>query len=119
MGADAHGTGHPIVLTERRQFSAACAEVSAAKAVLADTLGKEHWRTADANSVLGSCMAGLGEFAAAEPLLINSLPVIRKARGERAIYSRQALQRLVDFYVAWERPGEAQRYRLLLSAALE
>ncbi|MEM9056960.1 MAG: serine/threonine-protein kinase, partial [Pseudomonadota bacterium] len=77
-------TNLAIVLTEQTRFAAACDEADAARAVLSDALGPAHWRVAVADSVRGACLAGSGEQAVAEPLLTDSLPVIREARGDRA-----------------------------------
>ena len=57
-----------------------------------------HWRTAEAESVLGACLAGLGRHEDAEHLLSESHETLRRLRGERAFITRQAHERLHAFY---------------------
>ena len=49
------------------------------------------WRTPDAESVLGSCLAAQGRFAEAEPLLLGSYPILKADAGEGARYAPAAL----------------------------
>ncbi len=69
----------------------------------------DPWRVADAESVLGSCLAGQGRFSEAEPLLLRSLPVLQKDSGPT--YASAAAQRIVDLYTAWGKPERAAEYR--------
>jgi Flp pilus assembly protein TadD len=69
-----------------------------------------RWRTADAESVLGSCFMAQSRFAEAEPLLLSSYPRL-KADSEGARYAPAALQRIVDLYTAWGRPERAAAFR--------
>jgi serine/threonine-protein kinase len=65
------------------------------------------WRTADAESVLGSCLAAQGRFAEAEPLLLGSYPILKRDPGDGARYAPAARQRIVALYTAWGRPDRA------------
>jgi serine/threonine-protein kinase len=75
---------------------------------------EESARVAAAESVLGGCLAGLGHFKEAEPLLLGSYAVLARepeASGARA--ARKALDRIIELYTAWGRPGQAGAYRAL------
>ncbi len=69
------------------------------------------WRIADARSVLGHCLIGQGRYEEAEPLLVDSYPVIRDAKGGGSRYTRDALARVAALYQAWGKPDEAARYQ--------
>lgn len=45
------------------------------------------WRSADAESVLGGCLAFQGRFREAEPLLLESYPILQKDPGDGAQYA--------------------------------
>lgn len=81
-----------------RQERAVEAEPLARLAVeeLRKSYGFGHWRIADAESVLGSALAQLGNFEEAEPLLVSSLPSIRKGTSENSRYARRAEKRLAE-----------------------
>ncbi len=65
-----------------------------------------HWRIADAQSVLGHCLLAQGHYEEAEPLLIESYPVIREVKGEESRYARDALGRIVELYRNWDKEEE-------------
>jgi tetratricopeptide (TPR) repeat protein len=102
------------------QGKAAEAEPPAREALeIFRTRSPGSWRVADAESVLGGCMAGLGRFAEAEPLLLGSYAVLaREQEGGGARAARTALNRVVGLYTAWGRPDRAAVYRNLSSTAL-
>ncbi len=54
----------------------------------------EGWRTADAESVLGGCLAGLRRYEEAEPLLAAGYRRLKELRGDGDDHTRQALDRL-------------------------
>ncbi len=68
------------------------------------------WQVADAESILGAHLTGLGRYEEAEPCLIESYEVLLKIRGERAIYTRSALSRLLVLYQAWGQPDKLAEY---------
>jgi serine/threonine-protein kinase len=72
------------------------------------------WREADVESVLGSCLAAQRRFDEAEPLLLESYPVLKQDAGNGRKYAPAALQRIVDLYTAWGRPDRAAEYRSML-----
>ncbi|MGH9480168.1 MAG: tetratricopeptide repeat protein, partial [Terriglobales bacterium] len=75
---------------------------------------KGSWDTADAQSELGGCLLAQGKLAAAQPLLVNSLPVLRAKLGanDPAAVTR-ALQRLVTLYQRRGNPAPARQYAAL------
>jgi tetratricopeptide (TPR) repeat protein len=75
------------------------------------------WRVADAESVLGGCLARLGRFAEAEPMLLGSYAVLaREPEGSGARAAPAALERIVVLYKAWGRPDKAAVYQNLRKA---
>ncbi len=88
--------------------------VRRALAIFRRRLPAGHWRIAHAESVHGACLAGLGRYAEAEPLLLGAYPALKETRGEEALETGEALGRLVDLYQAWGKAEEAARYRALL-----
>ncbi|HEY3246049.1 MAG TPA: serine/threonine-protein kinase [Phycisphaerae bacterium] len=74
-----------------------------------------HWRTAEAESVLGECLIKQGRFDEAEPLLLRSYPIIRERRGAASPDTRAAVQRLVECYDGSGKSG-GDEYRALLKA---
>jgi serine/threonine-protein kinase len=62
------------------------------------------WKIADAESVLGACLTAQGRFKEAEPLLLESYPLLQKDRGEGAKHAAEAKQRINDLYKAWGKP---------------
>ncbi|HEV2845067.1 MAG TPA: serine/threonine-protein kinase, partial [Thermoanaerobaculia bacterium] len=91
------------------------AEPLAREAVAVFRGDKNHWRVADAESVLGSSLAAQGRYDEAEPLLLASYPILRKDTGGGALYAPAALRRIVDLYEAWGQPERAASYRVLLT----
>ncbi len=73
-------------------------------------------RTADAESVLGGSLAALGRYAEAEPLLTDGYAQLARASGDLRSQRRQALERLVTLYSAWQKPDRAAAYRTLLAS---
>jgi tetratricopeptide (TPR) repeat protein len=96
--------------------------VSAGKATEAEAQAREalaifqaktpkSWRVADTQSVLGGCLTALGRFPEAEPLLLNSYPVLQRDKGDGAKHAAEARQRIIDLYTAWGKPERLAAYR--------
>ncbi len=79
--------------------------------VLENALSKNHWRTAEARSFLGDCLARLGRFDEAEPLLLSGHQDLLAQRGPNHRRTREARERLAGLYEKWGRPQEAAQYR--------
>ncbi len=119
------GERHPDVAAT--QVNLASLLVSVGEFEAAERLGREaleslkeskpgHWRIAHADRVLGSCLAATGRFEEAEPLLVESYPILEKARHSCTRYTLDALLRLIDLYDAWGREKETGAYRALWEA---
>ncbi len=67
-------------------------------------------------SNLAGVLNATGRFEEAEPLLLETYPIIaQEKRG--MFYPVEALNRLVRLYEAWGKEAEAARYRALLAEA--
>ncbi len=75
-----------------------------------------HWRVAHAESVLGSSLVLLEDFARAESLLTASYPIRETPHNDCSKYNRDALLRLESLYEAWGKPEAALSYRASLDA---
>ena len=81
-------------------------------------LSDGKWQSAAVTeSVLGSCLAGLGRYEEAEQLLLSSYPEVEQRHGKTHTRTLEALQRIIDLYEAWDRPDETVRFRTLLEDA--
>jgi tetratricopeptide (TPR) repeat protein len=91
------------------RFEEARAVAVEARRILKLSLPDDSWQAAVARNTEGAALARLGEFARAEPLLLDSLALLADAPipGLPA----RGRQRLHDLYVAWGRPAEAAKYR--------
>ena len=79
-----------------------------------ESLPKEHFWVAVANSALGECLTTQKRFAEAEPLLVESYASLKSRLGQRDPRTAEALQRLVKLYEAWGKPAQAAQYRALV-----
>ena len=74
----------------------------------------DHWRTANAASAEGAALAGLGQYAAAETLLLDSYAKLGEDSGALPIVVADTTRRLADLYSAWGKSDEAARYQAML-----
>jgi serine/threonine protein kinase len=81
-----------------------------------ESLPKEHYWVAQAESALGECLTIQKRYNEAEPLLLNSYEALKISQGADNPRTTIALQRLINLYEAWNKPGQAARYRALLPA---
>ncbi len=75
------------------------------------------WRIANAESILGACLGGLGRYEEAEALLLASYPIVREKTDAGTTYTRDLLARIVVLYESWGKPEQAAEYRTLWLAA--
>jgi hypothetical protein len=80
-----------------------------ARAILSRAMPDDSWQVAAAKSTEGAALMRLHRYAEAEPLLRSSVPAL----GDSPIPGLQQTtrQRLVELYLAWGRPKEAEGYR--------
>lgn len=114
------GPDHPIRAAYLRNLASVL--VTEGKAVEAEAKAREallvfrtkqpnFWRVADTESVLGSCLTARGRFEEAEPLLLESYPVLKNDKGDGAKHAAEARQRIVELYTKWGRPERLVAYQ--------
>jgi tetratricopeptide (TPR) repeat protein len=84
-----------ILQVARHEYDAALASARGAVQILTPALSATHWKTAVGESAEGAALAGLGRYAEAEPLLVQSLGILSKDGGAPLEYRRLA-QRYLD-----------------------
>ncbi len=86
-----------ITLTREKQFFEAEANLRKALSLRLLQFAPNHYRVAMTNSALGACLADQKKFKEAEPLLVESYPIINKHFGN-AKETREAGLRLIALY---------------------
>src|SRR5205814_7193683 len=76
-----------------------------------ESLPKEHYWVALANSALGECLTIEKRYNEAEPLLVGSYESLKNSQGANNPRTRLALERLVSLYKKWQKPDLAARYQ--------
>ncbi|NNF17293.1 MAG: tetratricopeptide repeat protein [Gammaproteobacteria bacterium] len=98
-------------LVAQGRHDEALREASAALMMLKRTVGANHWRVMAANGIKGVALARQGEFATAEPLILGAYEGIRAARGDQDVFTRRALDRVVQFYADCGQSGRLREYQ--------
>ncbi len=79
-----------------------------------------NWTTFYTKSLLGAALAGQKKYADAQPLLLGGYEGMKAREAaippSAKIRLTEALVRLVQLYEAWEKPGEADKWRKELEA---
>ncbi|MBX3377448.1 MAG: protein kinase [Phycisphaeraceae bacterium] len=75
------------------------------------TVGPDHRITAYAQTVLGECLARQGRFEEAEARLVMYVPRVEAKYIPGSFMSAESRQRLVQMYLAWGRPDQAEAAR--------
>jgi tetratricopeptide (TPR) repeat protein len=70
----------------------------------------DSWRAADAESVLGGCLAAQRRFEEAEPLLVGAYEALAKDPADGKRRAGEAQARVSALYKAWGRPEQAAEY---------
>jgi serine/threonine protein kinase len=107
--------GMGLALLEQREF----ADAETFLRFYLDLAVKKHpdgWRRSDAVSALGAALVGQKNYAAAEPLLLEGYAGLRKYEAGipatfRPARMTAALERLVEFYEATNKPEEVTKWR--------
>ncbi len=89
-----------------------CEELASRALAIFRELGAGERRIADAQSVLGGCLADQRRFEAAEPLLLESHRALLASLGPEARQTLEARDRIIAAYEAWGREAEAERFRV-------
>ena len=69
-----------------------------------------------AKSTLGASLVDRGRYAEAEPLLLEYHRHLMQTSGISSTDSREAMDRLIDLYEAWQKPEQAREYRTEFAA---
>ena len=117
-GFGPHYDNYPTALIIQGLSQAKMGQLKEGEAILreavkirAESLPKEHYWVALANSALGECLSMQQRYREAEPLLVASYESVKNSQGTDNPRTRLALQRLVDLYEKWPNPDLAARYR--------
>ena len=81
-----------------------------------ESSGENHWRTAEARSLLGAALAGLQRHQEAEAYLLDGYTELDASlpAGRRTTKLPPAVERLVLLYDAWSKPMQAAEWRAKL-----
>jgi tetratricopeptide (TPR) repeat protein len=75
----------------------------------------DNWVTFDTKSLLGGSLLGQKKYAEAEPLLLAGYDGMKQREGKiLPIYKyrlTEAIERLVQLYEAWDKPGKAAEWK--------
>ncbi len=102
------------LLIQKGEPAAALEYARQAEEIYTELLPATHWALAGAAGLRGACLAGLGRFEEAEPLLLDSYVVLERELSQRSVFTLGLLRSIVELYDAWGRPEEADRYRAML-----
>ena len=97
------------LFVETGRYDEALTYARRAQEILQASLPPDHWLIAAAMNFEGLALAGLGDYEAAEPLLLASLDGLDNAPIPGL--SETAKNKLARFYVKWGRPELAAKYR--------
>ena len=102
-----------ILQLAQHDYGGALQSAQGAVAILSPALSATHWKTAVAESLEGAALAGLGRYAEAEPLLVQSVALLGKDGGAPPEYHQLAQQ-----YLDKLRSDRPQAHAKLESTAL-
>ena len=105
-----------LILAKTRQPQEGEKILREAVKIRTESLPKEHYWVALANSALGECLTIEKRYNDAEPLLLASYESLKSSQGASNPRTQIALQGLINLYHAWNKPDQAARYRPLLPA---
>ncbi len=91
------------LLLATEDYAAARDAAHQARVILAENLSADHWRVATAASAEGAALTALGDYAAAETLLVSSKEVLSQGGAAMELLSRQSSERLEHLYSVWHK----------------
>lgn len=77
------------------------------------SLGNEHWQTGISMTNLGESIRNLGNWAEAEPLLIEGFRLVSVQFGDADMRTKRAAKTLVELYQSWGKRDQAAKYLLI------
>ena len=96
-------------LIKERRFEDAEAYLSRQLMTMHKQLPAGHWFIAEATSQLGEAIAGSGDLAQAEQLLLDGYEEMRDNEQVSTERKRTAIRRIVALYESWGRPRSGGR----------
>jgi tetratricopeptide (TPR) repeat protein len=99
------------VLNRQHEYAEALKVAREAREAVGRTAGVDHWRWAAVNRTFGTALAGLGRYAEAEPILLESYELMRSKRGEQHRATSMVAQRVVELYTSWGKPERAAEWQ--------
>jgi tetratricopeptide (TPR) repeat protein len=99
-----------MIFVERGRFEEALDIARAARAILDEGYPEGHWRRAIAESVEGAALAGLGDSAAAEPLMLHGYEILSNDPGALPVYVKESRRYLYRHFMEQSRPDAAAVY---------
>jgi tetratricopeptide (TPR) repeat protein len=99
------------LLIETGHFEDAQTAAVEARKIYEVAFPEGHWRLAAASSAEGAALAGLGQIAAAEALLLSSVTTLRNDSSAQRFYVDIATRWLADFYQQQGDLQQAKKYR--------
>jgi serine/threonine protein kinase len=112
--------GLATVFLAQEKFAEAESPARECLALLENSL-PDYWLTFDARSLLGGSLAGQKKYAEAEPMLLAGYRGMNERQNQMSgavkPQLKEALDRLVRFYEAWEKPEQAAEWQAKLPAA--
>ena len=107
-------------LLQHRQFPAAETYLRECLTIREKKL-PDDWVLFNTKSMLGGALVGQKKFQEAEPLLVEGYSGMKEREAKIPPAGKlrliEAIQRLIDFYTAWEKPAEAAAWRKKLEEA--
>jgi tetratricopeptide (TPR) repeat protein len=100
------------VLNRQRKYADALPQTREALEATEKTVGRDHWRWAAVNRTLGVALTGLGRYAEAEPILLESYGLMRRKRGDAHRTTLMNAQAVVELYKAWGQSTRVAEWQL-------
>ena len=109
-----------LELLQHRQYAAAETYVRECLTIR-EKKWPDDWSFFNAKSMLGGALAGQKKFQEAEPLLLEGYQGMKAREANISPEGKprlpEAIQRLIDLYLAWEKPEQAAEWQKLLDQA--
>jgi tetratricopeptide (TPR) repeat protein len=105
------------ILVATNRYAEARDLAAQARAICIKAFPEDHWRTMIAASAEGAALAGLGQYAEAEKLLLRSHAILSTDEAALPVFVTETTRQLARLYQSWGKTEEAARYAALLADA--
>jgi tetratricopeptide (TPR) repeat protein len=99
-----------MIFVARGGFDDALGLARAARPVLEAGYPEDHWRRAMEESVEGAALAGLGNSAEGEPLMLRGFGILSNDPGALPVYVSESRRYLYRHFMEQSRPDQAELY---------